>query len=197
MDVKNNQLLTYIQRHVELNEEEQSMVLSKFVLKQYKKNDFIGKQDEVSRIQSFILSGGARMFMLDDSGMEHIVQFAIEDWWVGDLGSFISQKPADFSVQCFQDTEVYQLSTDNLQVLYTTVPKMERFYRIIIQNAYVSAQKRIVNKTMLPAKERYLNFREKYPEIEQRVPQYMIASYLGITKEFLSKLRSQLNQKND
>lgn len=179
-------------QHIKLSNEEEEMVLGKLKYTVFLKNEFIGSQGEIARVQSFILTGGARMFMLDDEGVEHTVQIGLENWWMADLGSFITQSPADYSIQCFEKTEVLQLAYADLQDLYNLVPKMDRFYRIIIQNAYVSAQKRIVNKTMLPAKERYLEFRTKYPEMEQRVPQYMIASYLGITKEFLSKIRGQL-----
>ena len=118
--------------------------------------------------------------------------FAIENWWTADLGSFITQTPADYNVQCLENSVLAQLSYEDLRQLYLQIPKLERFFRIIIQKAYVASQKRLINNLSLPAKERYLQFREQYPQIEQRVPQYMIASYLGITKEFLSKIRSQL-----
>jgi CRP-like cAMP-binding protein len=138
------------------------------------------------------VSGCARTFYPDEKGHEHVVMLAIENWWTADLGSFITQTPADYNVQCLESTDVLQFSHDDLDQLYRDVPKMERFFRLIVQNAYVAAQKRIVHNLSLPAKERYLRFREKYPSIEQRVPQYMIASYLGMTKEFLSKIRSEL-----
>lgn len=187
-----NKILWHIAQYVRLSPKEEEILLSNLSIKTYKKNELILKLGEIHKFNCFILKGGARMFHLDDEGTEHIVQFAIENWWIGDLGSFITQSPADYSIQCFEDTELIQLSYKNLQLLYDAVPIMERYYRIIIQNAYVNAQKRIVNKTMLSAAVRYTNFRKKYPEIEQRVPQYMIASYLGITKEFLSKIRRQL-----
>ena len=118
--------------------------------------------------------------------------FAIENWWTADLGSFIEQSPADYNVQCLEKSVLAQLSYDDLEQLYLQIPKLERFFRIIIQKAYVATQKRLINNLSLPAKERYLQFLDQYPLIEQRVPQYMIASYLGITKEYLSKIRSQI-----
>jgi len=131
-------------------------------------------------------------FYIDNEGQEHIVMFAIENWWTADLGSFIEQSPADYNVQCLEKSVLAQLSYDDLEQLYLQIPKLERFFRIIIQKAYVATQKRLINNLSLPAKERYLQFLDQYPLIEQRVPQYMIASYLGITKEFLSKIRSQI-----
>ena len=132
----------------------------------------------------------SKHFILDNDGQELIVMFAIENWWTGDLGSFITQTPADYNVQCLENCVLAQVSYEDLQQLYLQVPKLERFFRIIIQRAFVAAQKRLINNLSLSAKERYLQFREEYPQVEQRVPQYMIASYLGITKEFLSKIRS-------
>ena len=118
--------------------------------------------------------------------------FAIENWWTGDLGSFITQTPADYNIQSLENSVLTQIYYEDLEQLYIQIPKLERFFRIIIQKALVTSQKRIINNFSLPAKDRYLKFREQYPQIEQRVPQYMIASYLGITKEFLSKIRNQL-----
>jgi len=120
--------------------------------------------------------------------------FSIEDWWTSDLGSFISQTPSDFNVQCLENTEIIQFSYDNIEEIFSKIPKLERFFRKIIEKAFVASQKRIIRNFSLTAKERYVIFRNSYPKIEQRIPQYMIASYLGITKEFLSKIKSQLIQ---
>jgi CRP-like cAMP-binding protein len=185
-------LLDYVARYVSLTPEETSAVDRRVSSRHYLKGQFIVQQGDVCRYESFIVSGCARTFYPDEKGHEHVVMLAIENWWTADLGSFITQTPADYNVQCLESTDVLQFSHDDLDQLYRDVPKMERFFRLIVQNAYVAAQKRIVHNLSLPAKERYLRFREKYPSIEQRVPQYMIASYLGMTKEFLSKIRSEL-----
>jgi len=118
--------------------------------------------------------------------------FAVENWWTADLGSFIAQQPADLNVQCLEDSELVQIHYNDLQNLYLEIPKLERFFRIIVQKAFVAAQKRIVNNFSMEATGRYLQFRDQYPGIEQRVPQYMVASFLGITKEFLSKIRNKI-----
>jgi CRP-like cAMP-binding protein len=185
-------LLDYVARYVSLTPEETSAVDRRVSSRHYLKGQFIVQQGDVCRHESFIVSGCVRTFYPDEKGHEHVVMLAIENWWTADLGSFITQTPADYNVQCLESTDVLQFSHDDLDQLYRDVPKMERFFRLIVQNAYVAAQKRIVHNLSLPAKERYLRFREKYPSIEQRVPQYMIASYLGMTKEFLSKIRSEL-----
>jgi len=131
---------------------------------------------------------------MDTEGQEHIVMFSIENWWTSDLGSFITQSPADYNVQCLENTQIFQFTYDILEELYIEIPKLERLFRKIVEPAFVASQKRIIRNFSLSAKERYLIFKETYPKIEQRVPQYMIASYLGITKEFLSKIKSQIIQ---
>ena len=184
--------LDYIDQFIQLTAEEQSILLSKVKVKKYLKGQFVVQNGDVCRHENFVLSGCLKTFYIDDKGQEHIVMFAIENWWTSDLGSFITQTPADLNVQCLKNSELVQITYGDLQQLYMEVPKLERFFRIIIQHAFVASQKRIINNFSLPALERYIQFREQYPKIEQRVPQYMIASYLGMTKEFLSKIRAQL-----
>lgn len=185
-------LLDYISEYVSLTEEEQSVLVSKFRLRKFLKGQFVVQNGDVSQYENFVLSGCLKKFYIDDNGEEHVVFFAVENWWMTDLGSFITQTPAELNVQCLENSVLAQIHYNELQQLYSEVPKLERFFRLIIQKAFVAAQKRIIDNFSLSATERYLKFRERYPNIEQRVPQYLIASYLGITKEFLSKIRSQI-----
>ncbi len=187
-----DKFLNYIKQHIQLTPAEESILQTKTKNRNYLKGQYISQGGDVSKNHTYIESGKVRTFYLDDNGNEHIVAFGIENWWVGDLGSLISQTPADFSVQCLENTQVIQISCIDLQELYRDVPKIERLFRLIIQKAYVNAQKRIVRNFALSARDRYLLFLEEYPIIAQRVPQYMIASYLGITKEFLSHIRNQI-----
>ncbi len=185
-------LIDYISRHVSLTDSEQALLCSKVQSRKYLKGQYVVQQGDICRFESFVLSGCLRTFSVDKNGKEHIAMFGIEDWWVGDLGSFIAQGPANYNVQCIENVELLQLSYEDLNYLYNKIPKLERFFRIIIQNAFIASEKRTLNNFKLTAKEKYLLFRKQYPLIEQRVPQYMIASYLGITKEFLSKIRQDL-----
>ncbi|MGZ0016875.1 Crp/Fnr family transcriptional regulator [Yeosuana sp. AK3] len=178
--------------HIQLNPEEEAFLLSKVFLRKYLKGQYIVQQGDVCKYECFVLSGCTKMFYVDDEGQEHIIMFSIEDWWTSDMGSFITQTPADFNIQCLENTELVMFSYDVIEELYANIPKLERFFRQIIERAFVASQKRIVRNFALTAKDRYLYFRKQYPKIEQRIPQYMIASYLGITKEFLSKIKSQL-----
>jgi len=185
-------LFDYINKYTDLTLEEQSILSARFKIRKYLKGQFVVQNGDTCKYENFVLSGCLKTFYIDNEGLEHIVMFAVENWWTADMGSFITQTPADFNVQCIENSYLAQIHYEDLEQLYLQVPKLERFFRIIIQKAFVSSQKRIINNFSLPAKERYLQFREQYPQIEQRVPQYMVASYLGITKEFLSKIRNQL-----
>lgn len=185
-------LLNYISNFITLTGEEESVLLSKIAYRKYLKGQYIVQQGDVCKQSSYLISGCTRTFFMDSKGQEHIVMFAIEDWWTSDIGSFITQTPADYNVQCIENTEVIQFSHDNQEDLFQEIPKLERLFRKMLEKALVSSQKRIVRNFSQTAREQYLFFKKQYPTIEQRVPQYMIASYLGITKEFLSKIKSQL-----
>ena len=190
--LKTQALIDYINRIISLTDEEASILKSKISFRKYLKGQYLLQQGDVCTFSGFIVSGCTKTFFIDDEGQEHVVMFSIEDWWASDIGSFISPKPADFNVQCLENTELIQLSHENQKSLLEEIPKLERFFRIIIEKAFVASQKRVVRNLSMTAKERYVFFRSQYPLIEQRIPQYLIASYLGITKEFLSKLKKEL-----
>lgn len=185
-------LLDYINNYITLSKDEELLLLSKITVRKFRKADFIVQNGDICHFENFVLSGCVKTYFIDQDGQEIIIMLAIENWWTADLGSFISRQPARLNVQCVEKTELAQIHFDDLQQLYQQIPKLERFFRLIIQQAFVAAQNRIIRNYCESAKERYLQFREQYAAIEQRVPQYMVASYLGITKEFLSKIRNQL-----
>ncbi|MCH4552777.1 Crp/Fnr family transcriptional regulator [Aestuariibaculum lutulentum] len=185
-------LLNSISKYISLNDQEIEYFKSKIFIRKYLKGQYIVQQGDVCKYECYVLSGCTKTFYVDQEGQEHIIMFSIEDWWTSDMGSFISQTPADFNVQCLENSELIMISHDVVEDLYREIPKLERFFRKIVERAFVASQKRIVRNFSLTAKDQYLYFREQYPLIEQRIPQYMIASYLGITKEFLSKIKSQL-----
>lgn len=185
-------LLEYIQKYVDLTDEEKGFLISKIDIRTYLKNQYITQQGDVCKYECFILKGCTRTFHVDSNGQEHIIMFAIEDWWASDMGSFITQTPADFNVQCIEKTKVIMFTYEATLELYKAIPKLERFFRQIIEKAFVASQKRIVRNVSFSAKEHYLFFINQYPNISKRIPQYMIASYLGVTKEFLSKIKKQI-----
>ena len=190
--MNNKPLIEYISRYVNLTQDEINLLLEYITHRKYLKGQYVVQQGDICRFESFVIKGCLKTFYVNNEGQEHVVLFAIENWWTADLGSFLTQKPADYNVQCIENTEVIQFSFDKMEFLYQEIPKLERFFRIIIQKAFVASEKRIIRNFSLTAKERYIEFKNTYPQIEQRVPQYLIASYLGITKEFLSKIRGQI-----
>lgn len=187
-----DQLIEYISKYVKLSDNDVELIRTNGIIRTYLKHQFIVQNGDVCKYENFIISGSAKTFFIDQDGNEHVVMLAIENWWTTDLGSFITQQAADYNVQCLEKTTVVQFSFEALERLYNEVPQLERFFRIIIQKAFVAAQRRIVRNNSMPALDRYLQFRAQYPEIEQRVPQYLIASYLGISKQFLSRIRARL-----
>lgn len=189
-------LVNYINRIVTLTPEEETILSEYVVYRHYLKDQYILQQGDVCKHANFIVKGCAKTFHADKNGQEHIIMFSVEDWWASDMGSFITQTPADYNVQCIENTELIQFNYETIEELYTKIPKLERCFRQITERALVSSLKRIVRNFSKTAKERYVIFKESYPEIEQRIPQYMLASYLGISKEFLSKIKSQLTKKS-
>jgi CRP-like cAMP-binding protein len=141
--------------------------------------------------QYFISSGCLRTYFIDSSGKEHTLQFAIKDWWISDYTAFFTAENAIMSIECLQDAVIHEVSRNSMENLYSSIPKVETFFRRKLEKAFASFQKRILGNLSQPAKERYLNFIRMYPNIEQSVKNYHIASYLGITTESLSRIRKE------
>lgn len=185
-------LLEHLRETIVLSSSEERTVLDSFKELRLKKKEVLLFAGDVSSHMQFIAAGCLRAYYVDEAAKEHVVQFGIEGWWVNDLYSYLTQTPAKQFVQALEPSVVLQIHRDTLHELYDKVPAMERFYRLKFEKAYVSLQDRTLNAMSKSAEERYLEFRSKYRNIEQRVPQYMVASYLGITPEFLSALRKKL-----
>lgn len=190
-------LFNHFNKYVSLSRDDFEICKSLFRYRKFRKHQYILQNGDISRHETFILSGCTRTFEIDDNGQEHIIQFGMETWWVGDIHSFLTDSPSRLNIDCFEDTEVLQILRTEMERLYDKVPKLERFFRILIQKAYVASMDRIYSNLSKPAPERYLEFIQKYPLLEQRVPNHQIASYLGITPQSLSRIRSNsLPQKN-
>ena len=191
-DKKARTFINYINKYVALTSEEEAILLSKVSYRKYLKGQYVVQQGDVCKYSGFVISGCTRTYYVNDEGEEHIVMFSIENWWASEIGSFVTQSPSDYNVQCIENTELIQLSYTDQEELFKAIPKLERFFRLILEKAFVASQKRIIKSFSLTAKDQYLQFKIQYPEVEQRIPQYMVASYLGISKEFLSKIKNQL-----
>lgn len=161
-------------------------------LKKVKKKEFILREGEICTYESYIVKGCFRSFYIDIDGNEVVLQFGIEDWWMGDISSFQNQTPSPFYIQALEDSEILTLTLESKEKLLMENPKFERVFRLMIQKRLQVLEKRLIRTIAHTAEERYLEFVDKYPLIVQRVPQHYIASYLGMTPEFLSKIRRRL-----
>ncbi len=191
MSALHQTILEYIGRYVSLTPDEEQFFVSVLRHKKLKKRQYLVQAGDVCRFENFVIKGCLRAYYLHQDE-EHIVQFAVENWWTSDLSSFITGKEASLYIDALEDSEVWQISKEDIEQLYLRVPKFERMFRILLQNAFVALQERTIQNLSMTAKERYLLFVGKYPSLEQRIPQVHIASYLGMTPEFLSKIRKQL-----
>lgn len=187
-----DQFFVHVKKVIQLSRADEDFIASKLHSRVFQKGQFIVQAGDIYEYQSFLLSGKVRTYYLDQVGHEHVVAFGIENWWVGDLCSFSNQEPAEFNTECLATTTALQFSHADMNALYEKVPQLERYFRIIIQKAYGNMSKRLVRNHAMIAKDRYKLFLKSYPEMAERYPNYMIASYLGITKEFLSNIRKEI-----
>lgn len=188
-------ILENVAKHIHLDKTEQDFFVSLLQHKTLKRKDYLLKQGNICKTENFIVKGCLRTYTIDENGFEHIVMFGVEEWWVGDLYSFLTLTPADYFIDALEDTEVLQITKHNLDRLYERVPKFERFFRLILQNAFIAQQNRINQNLSFTAELRYLNFINKYPQLEQRISQKQVSAFLGITPVFLSMLRRKLANK--
>lgn len=172
-----------------LSQKEIDFINHKFKKITLKKGDILLDPDVIVTKQYYTLSGCLRTFFVAKSGKEHTVQFAIKDWWISDYTAFFTEEKSIMTIECLQDSIIYEISKKDIETIYTTLPRLETFSRIKLERAFASFQKRILGYLSQTAKERYLTFIEKYPSIEQSIKNYHIASYLGITTESLSRIR--------
>jgi len=194
--MNNEAILRNISKHIQLNEEEVSCFTSLLSSRQLVRKTTVLREGEICKYISFVESGALRAFHVDKDGKESTIMFALADWWVTDMFCFLHAKPAMVYIEAIEDSSVLQLSRENFDRLFLQVPKFERFFRILMQNAYTREQLRVIENLALAAEERYERFLQKYPHIAEVVTQKQIASYLGITPEFLSLIRKKRSRKS-
>ena len=183
-------ITSYVEKFVRLTEKEKIEFTSRFKEISIKKRQFIVQPDFVPKCRYFVIKGALRAYVVGDEGKDHTIQFAIEDWWISDYDSYIHQQPASMFVVAIEDCILMQISFEDEQTLKALNHKFETFFRYKSELATAFLQRRIVTNLTRSAKERYDIFIESFPELVQRVPQYALASYLGITTQFLSKIRN-------
>lgn len=184
-------ILKNVSGSITLTAGEEQFFLSLLKPRKFDKKDIVLNIRDTCRYQSFVVSGCLKVFYLDERGVEHIVKFALGNWWAFDIESCFYDTPSFHGIACLEDTEVLQLSREDHAHLVVQVPAFEKFYRLMMQNSFIALQHRVRQSLALTANERYIQFQQKYPGLEARVSQKDIASYLGITPVFLSMLRRQ------
>jgi CRP-like cAMP-binding protein len=188
-------ILQNIDKIVSLSDIEKETILSKIEIKHYKAKTVLLNAGEICKHSYFVNSGILRSFNINDNIVEHVLQFACEGWWIGDMYSLITQKPGNLYVEVNEDAEVVLLSKENQEELFQEIPKLERFFRILTENSLVANQERIMDNLSLSAEERFEKFCSKYPTLIQKVPQKQVASYIGVTPEFFSKMKAKILRK--
>jgi CRP/FNR family transcriptional regulator, anaerobic regulatory protein len=184
-------LLQHIAKHISLTKEEEEQIIAPFKSKKLKKKQFLLQEGDVQRQAAFVTTGCLRSYSIDKNGFEHVLQFAPPGWWIGDMRSFIHQQPATLYIDAIDDSEILLLQKTELEQLYINVPKLERLFRILAENSLATYQHRLIDNLSLSAMERYNNFCQIYPSLIEYLPQKQVASYIGVTPEFLSKMLSQ------
>lgn len=189
------QILDNISKIVTLTLEEQAYFLSKTETKKIKAKIILQNAGQVCKEGYFVNSGLLRSFNINDNIVEHVMSFACESWWISDMYSLLSQKPGNLFIEVLEDAEVVILTKENQEQLYLEIPKLERFFRILTENSLVANQERLMDNLSLTAEERFEKFCKKYPTLIQKVSQKQIASFIGVTPEFFSKMKSRLLKK--
>ncbi len=188
-------LIENIFKKIVLNNDEQQLLKTFFIPKKLRKKQCLLQEGDVSKYLAFVEKGILRSYTVDEKGGEHIAEFAFEGWWIGDQFSFLTGEPSTYNIDALEDCELLLLTKQAEEQMLEKIPKMERFFRLLLQNHLIATQGRLVSSLSNSAEEKYKQLVNACPTIPQRVPQHMLASFLGITPETLSRLRKQISQR--
>ena len=190
-----HRLIEHFESFLPLDEEEKKLAEARASLRKVKRRQMILQEGFVCKHYALVVEGCFRMYGVDNKGTEHNIQFAAENDWIADIGSFHSGKPSQLFIEAIEPSVIVQIEKEDLYFLYINIPKLDRIFKVIIENKYVELQNRVLQNISSTAQQRYLNFLEQYPTLSRRLPNVQIASYLGITPEFLSKIRKDLSER--
>ncbi|WP_292010663.1 Crp/Fnr family transcriptional regulator [Chryseobacterium sp.] len=190
-------IIKNVTRFISLNVNEEKLFTDLLTCKSLPKKTVLLREGEICQFEGYVQKGCVRVYYLDDNGFEVTILFAIEDWWISDIASFQEQKPSKLYMETLEDSEIYLLNPATKEKLLESIPKFERVFRMLVQRNLSTLQNRLINTLSKTATERYLEFIKVYPSIPQRVAQYYIASYLGVSKEFVSTIRKRLAAKEN
>lgn len=188
-------IINNVSKCITLTAEEQTQFTDLLEFKTIPKKTILLREGEVCQFEGYIKKGCVRIYYVNENGFEVVLSFAVEDWWVSDIASFHENKPSLFFIETLEETEMLLLTPQTKEKLLLTIPKFERVFRLLVQRNLSSVQNRLVNTISKTASDRYLEFIKLYPSVPLRVPQYYIASYLGVSPEFVSTIRKRLSAK--
>ncbi|OJJ14333.1 cyclic nucleotide-binding protein [marine bacterium AO1-C] len=187
-------LIDYFNGYLSLTKDEIAFVSKVFIPRRIKRRQFILQEGDVCKLNTFVVEGCFKMYLVDENAKEHNLQFAIENWWVGDIGSFHNETPSKLYIEALEHSIILQVKKEDQLRLFVEYPKFNRIFRVFTENALVAAQRRILQNISSTAEERYLDFMQSYPSLINRISNVQIASYLGVTPEFLSIVRKRLSK---
>ncbi len=188
-------LLEKIREHVVITDEEFDFCKTLFIPKKLRKRQYLLQEGDVNKYTSFVEKGMLRTYSVDEKGNEPILQFSFEGWWVADLYSFLTNEPSKYNIEALEDCELLLITKPSWDTMLDKIPALERYFRILIQNSLIATQQRLMGSISETAQEKYTKLIDNFPGCLHRVPQHMIASYLGITPETLSRIRGQMATK--
>jgi len=188
-------LFDHIAAKIALTHDEWEISRSVFIPKKIRRRQYLLTEGDPCKYMIFVNSGALRSYSIDDKGEEHIIQFAIENWWITDLYSFLTGEPATDNIDALEDSDLFLLDLPSYNMLFDRVPKFERYFRTLLQNNFIASRERLIHTISGSAEERYSYFMKEHAALAQRVPQHMIASYLGLTPETLSRVRRHAGHK--
>lgn len=192
-DMNLEALFSHLESFIPLRQEEKEWIEKKFIPISVKRKQKLLTAGEVCKDYFFVVSGCFRMFGVDDKGFEHNIQFAAENDWIADISSFYTGKPSQLNIEALEASEILKIQQQDLYRLFEEAPKLNRIFKVTIEHNYIELQNRVIQNFSSTAEQRYLAFLEQYPQLKNRLPNTQIASYLGITPEFLSKIRKNLS----
>ena len=190
-------LIKYLRNHAitALSEPAIEAITSLFVPKKLRKKQYFLQEGEVCKYFAFIVKGAMRQYTVDDKGIAHIVHLGIENWWVGDIESWVMLTPSNYYIEAWENTELLLITRADFLILANQCPAFNELIRLLDERNHIATQKRITSSISLTADKRYADFVDSHPDFLQRFPQHIIASYLGITKDTLSRVRKQVAKK--
>ncbi|HAH25495.1 MAG TPA: cyclic nucleotide-binding protein [Prolixibacteraceae bacterium] len=187
-------LLDYFNGLIPLNDKEKQLVIESFQPRLYRSKQYVLQEGDICTKFNFVVRGCLRLYKIDEKGNTHILQFTAENKWLTDLGSFYGKKESKLNIDALEDTMVLQINYDKLIALYQHAPKFDRIFRVLIENSFILLQERLLQNISSTAEERYLSFMDMYSHLSNRLSQTQIAAFLGITPEFLSRIRNNRNK---